>query len=346
MRSTPVPDLTRAALSGVVWQAGAIFISKGFGVGSQIILGHVIQIETYAVFALTSTALYFLLGFQNSGAGNALIQESSDGLGPLSEYYSFSLIFGSFGLVFGILLAATFQPVYRLDYLFFVIAFGSLSIPLVAHNHIAAAVLRFQLQFKNLSASELVRSTSFYAIAILSAIFGAEIFTMVLALVASSIAHGWFLRRQTGSRLKRIDMNSSEFLASLKRLRWVIVGAFLLGLSMRSDVLVLGRFLTEEEMGLYFFGISLVAHFASISSICPHVHCFWSAAAAASASVHALVYLSIPVPVGVVHHLVMSRSNYTRLSMIHAFSLAASATSQLLLRCCLNSAFRICMNFG
>jgi hypothetical protein len=64
----------RSAAKGLAWMTVAVVFSKFQSFFSQIILGYVLAVESYAVFGISATSMARVGGFRNSGVSKALIQ--------------------------------------------------------------------------------------------------------------------------------------------------------------------------------------------------------------------------------------------------------------------------------
>ncbi|GGH63446.1 oligosaccharide flippase family protein [Frigidibacter albus] len=250
----------RVAFRGMVWTAAALIFSKALSFVSQIALGYLLAVETYAIFALVTTAMIFVSGFQNSGVSKALIQQQERLDDLLPEYSAFALWMGLIGFVLLVVTGAAFQSLYDVPGLFPIIFVQALSLPLIAMSTILMAVLSARLAFRTINLIEMRRSLAYYAVLIVGAALGTAGFTMALALVAGAILHLAMLTRAAAPFRIGIRLSFARFRALAWQLRWIIISAFLFALGMNGDYLVLAKMLHPQELGYYFFGFMLITN--------------------------------------------------------------------------------------
>ena len=256
----------RTAARGLAWVALSLVMVKLLSFGSQIILGHVLAVETYAMFAIVTAASVFVVGFQNAGVSQALIQRHSEFDDLLPQYSAFALYFGVIGMALFLVVGAIFQTIYGLNGLFLVIAVTSLSIPLIAVNTIFVARLSIKYQFRAISFIDILKSLIYYGALILAAIGGLEIFTVACATVVGALTHLLLLAQRVPDVRISARLGFRAFWSIAYRLRWVILSGFLVALAMNADYLVLGRLLSQEDLAFYFFGFVVVTNVTILMS--------------------------------------------------------------------------------
>ncbi|WP_439814790.1 oligosaccharide flippase family protein [Zavarzinia sp. CC-PAN008] len=254
----PLRNSGRIAAKGMAWTAIALALSKVLSFGSQIVLGHLLPVETYAVFALVGTATIFVTVFQNSGVGKALVQGHDRLDQILPDYSAFALWMGLIGVAVFLVVGAIFQHIYAVPDLFWVIALTSVSVPLIAVAVVCSSLLSIRFAYRDINVAEMKRAFAYYALLILVAILGADAFTMAIALTVTSALHLWLLAARLKGTRYGVRIRPRRFFAILVQLRWVILSAFLFATAMNGDYLVLGLMLSQEDLGHYYFGFMLV----------------------------------------------------------------------------------------
>ncbi|TRD11410.1 hypothetical protein FGU71_05770 [Erythrobacter insulae] len=249
----------KTAAIGMVWVSAAIAVAKLLSFISQIILGYILSVETYAVFGLAAATLALVAGFQNSSVAKVLIQkgENFDELFP--EYSALAFQFGILGAVILTALGFGLQFYYEMPALFPVLAITALSVPILAANTILIADLSHSLQFRRINQAEIFRSLIYAIILVSAAWWGAGFLTVAIATSFAAIIAHLYLRslvRQSPTYF-RVSMRAIWNLLNANRP--AIAAGFLIALAMRADYLVLGRILEPELLGFYTFGFMLVA---------------------------------------------------------------------------------------
>ncbi|MDT8328396.1 MAG: oligosaccharide flippase family protein [Roseovarius sp.] len=251
-------SLTRSASVGMVWVTIALVFAKALSFLSQIVLGHALAVETYALFGLAMSCMSLIAGFQSPSVSKALIQNTDRFEELFPGYSAFAFQFGLLGSLVLLLLAALFQHVYEMPYLFAVLCVTSLSVPFLASNTTLNAGLSVKLRFRELNVIEIKRSFLYYCVLVSAALLGAEGFSMAIALVTGAVAAHLLLRRNNAVRPCYFVLNVRTFFGLFVTLRWVLLAAFLTALAMRSDFFVLGKMLSVEQIGFYSFGFMLM----------------------------------------------------------------------------------------
>ena len=255
----PEPSLARRASVGMLWVSLALVFAKSLSFISQIVLGHVLSVETYAVFGFSLAAVSLIAGFQNASISKALIQNHArfDTLFPL--YSAFAFQFGLLGAVLLVGIGAVFQQVYMTPLLFPVLCLTSLSVPLLAVNTTLVASLSVNYRFREINLNDIIRSLIYYSVLVGVALLGAGVFTMAIAAVVGAFSAHLLLRRASGLRPMYFQLRLREFAENFVTLRWILLSGFLLAFALRSDYLVLGKLLPVEAFGFYTFGFMLVS---------------------------------------------------------------------------------------
>lgn len=248
---------------GMVWVMITATFSKTLSFFSQIVLGYTLSVETYALFGMATTCVFLIAGFQSPSVSKALIQNTDRFEKLFPSYSAFAFQFGLLGSLVLALLAVVFQRLYDMPYLFAVLCITSLSVPFFASNTTLRASLSVQLRFRDLNVIEIKRTFLYYGVLICAALLGAEVFTMAIALVVSTLAAHFVLRRHCAMQPHYFILNLKTFRDQFVTLRWVLLTAFLTALAMRSDYLVLGKMISVEQLGFYSFGFMLMLSLTS-----------------------------------------------------------------------------------
>lgn len=256
----PPESSGRATARGMAWTAVSLTFAKSLSLVSQIALGYLLSVETYAVFALVSTALMFVSGFQNPGVNKALVQEHEQFDEIVGPYTSFALILaiGGYGLLLAI--GAGFEGLYGVDQLFWIVATHGLTVPMMAVSLLHVSLLSIQLRFRAISFVDIAKSLTYYPALICLAALGADGYTMAVAFCIACLVELALLRRAAPGIPLSLRISARQFVRIAGRLRWVIASALLFTIAQRGDYFALGLLLDPRELGYYYFGFSLVAN--------------------------------------------------------------------------------------
>lgn len=251
---------SQIALRGALWAIVSIAATKGMSIISQVVLGHILPIETFAVFALVTSALALTTGFRNSGAQKYLIHRHEDFDTLSASFFAFSLVFGCMGGLALIVIGGIYSISYSIDALWPVIAISALTIPLGALNAIYFARLSVDLKFSKISLIQIAHSLIYYIVLLTIAYLGAGAFSVAVATL-TALLFQLYLSRQVAEEIDiRYSLALKEFLSIFSMLKWTILASILFGLSQSGDYLSLGYVLTAKELGQYYFGFMLTAN--------------------------------------------------------------------------------------
>lgn len=251
-------SLARSASMGMVWVTIALVFAKLLSFFSQIILGYVLSVETYALFGLAMACASLVAGFHSPSVSKALIQKTDRFEELFPSYSAFAFQFGLIGSVMLVMFALIFQKLYDMPHLFAVLCVTSLAVPFLASNTTLNAGLSVTLRFRDMNVIEIKRSFLYYGVLVCAALLGAEGFTMAVALVFGALVAHMMLRRSNVVQPSYLKLNYRAFVDILVTLRWVLLAAFLTALAIRSDYFVLGKMLSIEQFGFYSFAFMLV----------------------------------------------------------------------------------------
>ena len=232
--------------------------SKILSVAAQIVLGWLLSVEDFAIYAIAISASSFVSSVRNGGVQRLLVQKGAD-------YDRLAFSMAKIGLMSnaGIFLLLIFlSPILEahfnadnLRYLIWIIAFSVLiNTPAV----IFRAKLSIDLRFASLSKVSVASAAVRYVSMIIFALLGLGAFSFVLPLVLVAIFEGAAYWRLAGS-LRRSDVTTGSLFRELwPDMRWVLIGAIAAVSVTQGDYLVLGLMADKRTLGFYFFAFQLV----------------------------------------------------------------------------------------
>lgn len=230
----------------------------------QIALGFFLSARDYSVFAVVSVALTFVAGLQNAGASKILIQRQDQYQVLVKDYADFSLYMGVIGAIAMIVLGLVFGRFYRNPELFYVIGLSALSVPFASLISIQFAKLSIDLRFRELCFIDFYVAAAQAVIVVASAYLGARYYSIGIGLVAATILRYFLNGRITPTPAASFGLSASKFWTLLGHVKWLIVTAFLTGIAQQGDYFVLGRAISPESLGYYYFGFQLTANIGQL----------------------------------------------------------------------------------
>lgn len=252
-----------SATSGMMWMSISALSSRALLFIMQIVLGFILDVRDYGTFAVVSVALTFVAGLQNAGVSKVLIQKQDQYQVLVRDYTDFSLYMGLIGACVLVAIGLIFGKFYRNPALFYVVGLSAISVPLTSLISIQFARFSIDLRFREMFAIDFYVAVTNIAVVLVSAYFGARYYSIGLGLVVSTIVR-YLLNLRVPTLMPNFGLSMAKFLAILGQVRWLIITAFLTGLSQQGDYFVLGRAISAESLGYYYFGFQLTANIGQL----------------------------------------------------------------------------------
>jgi len=248
----------------MMWMSISVLLTRAMLFGMQIVLGFILDARDFSVFAVVSVAITFVAGLQNAGASKMLIQKQDQYQALVKDYTDFALYMGLIGACALAVLGLIFGKFYRNPELFYVVGLSALSVPFTSLISIQFARLSIDLRFRDVCMVDFYVAAMNAAVVLVSAYLGARYYSIGLGLVVSTILRYFLNRRLTPTLTASFGLSASGFLAILGRVKWLVITAFLTGLSQQGDYFVLGRAISAESLGYYYFGFQLTANIGQL----------------------------------------------------------------------------------
>ncbi|WP_117196272.1 oligosaccharide flippase family protein [Rhizobium terrae] len=255
------------AAKGMAWSSMTVILAKLMSVISQIILGYLLSVETYAVFAAATAALAFVSGFQNSGVGKVLIQRQDEFDDIAADFAGCAFYIGVVGAIVLVILGATLSASYNMPTLLPVLIISAVTVPIISVNALYTARQSIELKFRSISYYSILSNLIYYGFLISSAYLGAESFSVSLATLLSAIFVLIVYVRRLGTFHIAFRLSFSRFVKILGSLKWTILSSYVFGFTQSGDYLILGIFLDKQQLGQYYFGFMLAANVGILLSL-------------------------------------------------------------------------------
>lgn len=257
---TTAKSFAATATSGMMWMSLSVLLARMMLFVTQFFLGLLLDARDYSVFAAVSVALTSVCGLQQAGASKVLVQQQDRFHSLVKDYTNFSLYMGLIGGGVLILLGLGFGQYYRNPALVYVIALSAISVPFTSLNTIQSARLSIDLRFRTMCIIDFFVAAANTTIVLGAAFFGAHYYSIGLGLVMSTMLRYFLYRLNTPTLNPSFSLGIARFREILAHVKWLVIVSFLTGLSQQGDYLVLGRAISPEALGYYYFGFQLTAN--------------------------------------------------------------------------------------
>jgi O-antigen/teichoic acid export membrane protein len=251
--------IRKQVLSAIKWTAGAKFSGQMITWGITIFVMRLLSPEDYGLQAMASVFFAFLLMMAEVGLGPALVQKQDVDEIKLRQALGIVIVVNVGLLVALNLLAPAIAEFFKDERLLPILRVLSLQFPILAMSFIPDVLLQRKLDFKSRSLIDLSTAVSGSVLTIILAfahygvwalVFG-NIFACILRTVIINVVAP-FLRFPIFSWHGMRDLLSFGGNVFITRLLWFFFT--------QADVLIVGKLLGKEMLGLY----SVAMHLASL----------------------------------------------------------------------------------
>ncbi|MEM1445772.1 MAG: oligosaccharide flippase family protein [Planctomycetota bacterium] len=262
----PTPGLRRLALLGTAVMMTQAVMSRGAAFFLQIALAWLLTEEDFGLFSIVITVTLFSEVLKDGGVRDVLIQANRERWGRLkTPGLWLSVLMGviSSGLILG------FSPVaaaiFELPILPALLVYMAAESLINATTVVPAAKLQRDMRFVDLAAADLIHRTGSLVAAVVLAWLGFGVFSFVMARPFLAAARwGWlWWRARPGVSWRP----TYQYWGEIIRASWYLV---CITLSYRvyayADYAILGFFVSEAELGLYYFAFMMAAQSVELIS--------------------------------------------------------------------------------
>ena len=254
----------RTAGIGAIWIMGSTFIAKAASFLSQLVLGWLLSQNDFGIYAMAISISSIAAAIQHGGADRILIQQGH-------RYRE--LARPILKLTFGLKLATA--TIISLIAPFAASSFGSQEVALllwvIAGNIfinapilIYRAKLTIDLRFRSLAQLNSWSAIIRYGSMISFAVAGLGPLSFVLPLLLVTVFEAVYLRLAVGP-IPSDGQNLCRVLPQITSASiWIVTTAIGGAMVLNGDYLIIGSMMTQDQLGVYFFGYQLIASFNTL----------------------------------------------------------------------------------
>lgn len=252
-------ELRKTTLSGLKWTTVGTVGQSVFQVLQIVILTRLLPREAFGLMALTLMVVNFSSIFVDMGLGSAVLHRQKATIGEYSSLYWFTLLVAGAVYLLLVLVSPLVAQFYLEEELVRLIPLLGVILLLNAAGRQHRLVLQKDFKFSTIAKADLVSIFLGLAVAVISALLGAGVYSLVLSLIAVNVvANAWLLVSNVRSYPLIFRFKLHETFSFLK------IGSYNMGsnlmdfFSRESDTLVIGKLLGTEVLGLYSLAKQLV----------------------------------------------------------------------------------------
>jgi O-antigen/teichoic acid export membrane protein len=246
-------------LSGVKWTAAARFGAQFITWGITLVVMRLLAPSDYGLLAMAMVWVSFFIMMAEAGLWPALVQKQELTTSEIEQAYGIAIIINVSLLIVLNLLAPAISTFFRDDRLIDLLRVLSLQFILTAMTVTAGAQLNRALRFKALSILNLIASIASSLLTLALAYFDFGVWALVVGTLFSGLVKAVTLNVLIPTRITpRFSLTGMRRLLGFGG---VVTGSRLLWFVFtQADVLIVGRLLGKELLGLY----SVAMHLASL----------------------------------------------------------------------------------
>jgi O-antigen/teichoic acid export membrane protein len=243
-------ELKRQTVSGIKWLVGSSFLQKAISVGTMVILARILGPADFGLFALAFIAIDALGLFKSMGFDSALIQRK-DNVEKAANTAFF--IIPVLGILLYLILAISAPSIggflnneqvvgiiRALGIIFVISCFGK----------VPAALMEKNMQFRQVSLIEISTSIVFSASAIILALMGMGVWSLVIAYILKVVNQNALLFIFAKWR-PRLEFDKKIAFEMFHFGKFLFLGGVVWFLKMNLDNLLVGKLLGVTALGIY-----------------------------------------------------------------------------------------------
>jgi O-antigen/teichoic acid export membrane protein len=243
-------ELKRQTVSGIKWLVGSSFLQKAISVGTMVILARILGPADFGLFALAFIAIDALGLFKSMGFDSALIQRK-DNVEKAANTAFF--IIPVLGILLYLILAISAPLIGKFlnnEQVVGIIRALGIIFVISCFGKVPAALMEKNMQFRQVSLIEISTSIVFSASAIILALMGMGVWSLVIAYILKVVNQNALLFIFAKWR-PRLEFDKKIALEMLHFGKFLFLGGVVWFLKMNLDNLLVGKLLGVTALGIY-----------------------------------------------------------------------------------------------
>ena len=252
-------DFKNTAISGVKWTTASTFITALVAVLRLSVLARFLSKEDFGVVAIITLVLGLTQTFADLGFSSAIMYRQDLTRRDFSSLYWIQLIFFSVIYIAISLCSGVISVFYEAPSLTYLLPLALLDLIFYGIGRLYDTILQKEFQFKVIAIRNIVCALVSLIVAIVLAVLGFGIYSLVLSTLFQTLVNNVW-NALAGQKYYKIQYTMSV----AKAIPLIKIGAYQTGsqiidyLSVKLDILIIGRFLGAEALGVYSLAKELV----------------------------------------------------------------------------------------
>lgn len=265
--SPPQSGLGRVFGRGISWSFAATLWTKAGSFAAQVVLGYLLSDGDWGVYAIAISLATLLMTLQNGGAYELVVQRGAASFASLRGPVLWMALSFNVSIAVTLAVAAPLAAAfYREPEVSFILWILSGTVVLSTPGLLLATKLRIDLRFGVLARLQMFSACMRYGGTVILALLGLGPLSFVLPLPLIAVTEFVILATITRESPWRDRAWPSRWRSLLREVRWLLLGTVATVLMTMGDYLVLGRLVSAEVVGVYYFAFQLTAHVSMLAA--------------------------------------------------------------------------------
>ena len=250
-------DAKQTFISGISWNAASQIYRQGWSFVILIILARLLSPKDFGLIGMTTVFIQFFSMFLTMGFESSIIQSTKLNIDELSSLFWLNILIGILLVIIAFIASPLISAFYDIGELATI--FSVLSLMFIANSVsiVPRGLLTKNFEFKSLTIIESGSATISGILAVVIAILGGRYWSLIIQQISYSllVSIGYIYHKKWKPRL---HFNFTEIKHHLNFSVNVFFFNLLNFVSRRSDVLLIGKFLGAEQLGIYMMAYDFV----------------------------------------------------------------------------------------
>jgi O-antigen/teichoic acid export membrane protein len=249
-----------------MWMVVASGVAKGLGLASQIVLAWLLSRKEFGIYAIAISLSVLFSVIRDGGLPMVLMHK-----GRRFDFFAgpvFWMMIGVNTATAGVIatIALPAAHVYHEPELAAVITLFAISVPLCVPSSILSLRLATQLKYRELGVIQLISATIRNSLLLFFAWSGFGARSFILPLLVTSVTDAAMLWGVTRFSPWCMAPRFKMWPRLMRSGQWVLLGTFAIALGNNGAYFVLGKVLSSEVVGTYFFAYQIVVQLGTLLS--------------------------------------------------------------------------------
>lgn len=249
-------SINKKISSGVLWNLGSLFMTRGAGTIFTLFLARLLAPEAFGLIAMVTIVFELANTFISSGLGTALIRSKSVSDTDFNTVFYTNIVLSTIAytaLFIGSPYVANF---YNQPELTLLIQIMGLSVFINATKIVQSAIFNRDMNFKALMKSNTLSVVLSGVLGVLAAWYGLGVWSLVIQSLSSTCISAIMLWSMSNWKPK-LEFSYESFTKLFGFSKNLLAEGLLDVIFRNSYILVIGRLFSAEVTGLYFFATKL-----------------------------------------------------------------------------------------